>query len=78
MGEKAKLEVRRNFFMVRVEREWNGLPETVKGHRSVNGFENGFGRWQKEQSQASNTNGQGDQEAIISEQQTALPGTRDL
>ena len=40
IAERAKLEVRRNFFMVRVEREWNSLPETVKGQRSVNGFKN--------------------------------------
>ena len=33
VGQRAKLEVRRNFFTVRVEKEWNSLPETVKMQR---------------------------------------------
>ena len=75
---RAKLEVRRNFFMVRVEKEWNSLPKTVKGQRSVNGFKNAYDRWQKKRSQASNTNGEGDQETSSSEQRIVLTGMRDL
>ena len=48
VGERANLEVRRNFFSVRVERMWNKLPEAVKEQRTVNGFKNQYDRWWKE------------------------------
>ena len=43
--ERAKLEVRRNFFTVRTERIWNKLPEGVKQADSVNAFKNAYDRW---------------------------------
>ena len=43
--ERAKLEVRRNFFTVRAERIWNKLPEWVKQTESVNAFKNAYDRW---------------------------------
>ena len=48
VGERAHLEVRRNFFSVRVARTWNMLPEAVKGQRTVNGFKNHYDRWREE------------------------------
>ena len=38
--EKFQLEVRRNFFIVRVARVWNALPEQVKAATTVNMFKN--------------------------------------
>ena len=35
--EQAVLEVRRNFFTVRVEKTWNLLPEEIKAQSTVNG-----------------------------------------
>ena len=43
--ERVNLEVRRHFFMVRVGKAWNELPEEVKGQKSVNGFKNQYDRW---------------------------------
>ena len=37
-GESFNLEVRRNFFNVRIVKVWNGLPENVKKAETVNGF----------------------------------------
>ena len=54
IGQRARLEVRRNFFTVRVEKEWNALPETVKMQRSVNGFKNAYDRWRQTASYANN------------------------
>ena len=78
IAERARLEVRRNFFMARVEREWNSLPETVKGQRSVNGFKNAYDRWRKGAPQAFITNGERDQEITCGEQWTVLQRTGDL
>ena len=47
VGQRAKLEVRRNFFTVRVEKEWNSLPEMVKMQRTVNGLRNAYDRWRQ-------------------------------
>ena len=38
--ERVRLEVRRNFFTVRVVRYWNQLPEEVKEQRTINAFKN--------------------------------------
>ena len=38
--EKFQLEVRRNFFIVRVARVWNALPAQVKAATTVNMFKN--------------------------------------
>ena len=43
--EKARLEVRRNFFSVRVVRQWNNLPDNVRNQKSVNAFKNAYDRW---------------------------------
>ena len=48
VGERVNLEVRRNFFRVRVEAIWNKLPEAVKAQRTINGFKNQYNRWRKE------------------------------
>ena len=56
--ERANLEVRRNFFSVRVERVWNKLPEAVKEQRTVNGFKNQYDRWRKENLQTTDAEDQ--------------------
>ena len=38
--ERARLDVRANFFTVRVVKRWNALPENVKNSRSVNAAKN--------------------------------------
>ena len=43
--ESAKLDIRRNFFTMRVAKEWNQLPEEVKNQKSVDGFKNAYDRW---------------------------------
>ena len=43
--ERAKLEVRRNFFTVRAAKAWNMLPENVKVQSSVNSFKNAYDAW---------------------------------
>ena len=40
--ERCNLEIRRNFFAVRVAEAWNKLPEGVKKMRTTNGFENAY------------------------------------
>ena len=47
VGERVNLEVRKNFFHVRVEAVWNKLPEAVKAQRTVNGFKNQYDRWRE-------------------------------
>ena len=53
VGERANLEVRRNFFSVRVEKTWNMLPEAVKAQRTVNSFKNQYNRWREKNQQTS-------------------------
>ena len=48
VGARAQLDVRRNFFTMRVEKGWNKLPEEVKAQRSVNGFKNHYDRWREQ------------------------------
>ena len=48
--EQASLEVRRNFFTVRVEKTWNQLPEEIKAQKTVNGFKNHYDKWRKKHS----------------------------
>ena len=38
----ASLEQRRNFFTVRVVRQWNGLPQDVRRSETINGFKNNY------------------------------------
>ena len=43
--EQSRLEVRRNFFNVRVVKEWNRIPDEVKRQKSVNAFKTAYDRW---------------------------------
>ena len=43
--ERAKLEVRRNSFMVRAPKSWNSLPDCVRNQKTVNGFKNAYDAW---------------------------------
>ena len=43
--ETARLEVRRNWFMVRAAKIWNELPEEVKKSASINAFKTAYDRW---------------------------------
>ena len=45
--ERARLEVRRNFFSVRAVKEWNGLPAAIKESKSVNAFKNAYDKWKR-------------------------------
>ena len=45
--ERARLDVRANFFTVRVVKRWNELPENVKNSRSVNAFKNAHDTWKR-------------------------------
>ena len=53
--ERANLELRRNFFVIRAAKTWNELPDRVKTQRTVNGFKNAYDTW-KEKGEISNTN----------------------
>ena len=53
--ERANLELRRNFFVVRAAKAWNELPDRVKTQRTVNGFKNAYDAW-KQKGTNSNTN----------------------
>ena len=43
--EQPRLEIRRNFFNVRIVKEWNKIPEEVKKQKSVNAFKTAYDRW---------------------------------
>ena len=43
--ESPRLEVRKNFFNVRVVNDWNKIPEEVKAQKTVNAFKGGYDRW---------------------------------
>ena len=45
--ERTRLEVRKNFFVVRAARTWNNLPDGVKCQRTVNGFKNAYDAWKR-------------------------------
>ena len=49
VGQRANLEVRKNFFNVRVVNGWNRLPEEVKSAPSVNAFKNAYDGWRYKQ-----------------------------
>ena len=44
-GESARLEVRKNFYNVRICKKWNDIPDEVKTQKSVNAFKNAYDRW---------------------------------
>ena len=46
--ENPRLEIRKNFFTVRIVNEWNSLPEDVKKQPTVNAFKGAFDRWKKQ------------------------------
>ena len=45
--EAAKLEVRRNCFVVRAAKTWNSIPDEVKEKKSINAFKNAYDEWKK-------------------------------
>ena len=47
--DRARLEIRRNFFTIRAASEWNKLPDSLKELTSVNSFKNGYDNWKKTQ-----------------------------
>ena len=52
--EHVRLEIRKNFFNVRVIKIWNNLPETVRNQKSVNAFKNEYDRWSKKKNDNKN------------------------
>ena len=46
--ENVRLETRKNFFNIRVAKEWNRIPDSVKQQQSVNAFKNAYDKWTKE------------------------------
>ena len=65
--ERARLDVRKNFFTIRAAKHWNELPETVKSKTSINAFKNSYDEWRKNQTQS--TSDESDE--------TSRNGTRD-
>ena len=43
--DRARLEVRRNFFCIRASKAWNELPENVKNCTSINSFKTAYDKW---------------------------------
>ena len=41
------LEVRKNFYTVRVVPVWNALPDWVRQQKTINGFKNAYDRWKE-------------------------------
>ena len=52
--ERSRLEIRKNFFVVRAARTWNLLPEAVKSAKTVNGFKNAYDAWRQRQPEDNN------------------------
>ena len=46
---RAKKEMRRNFYTIRVVQKWNELPESVRTAESVNAFKNRYDKWKRTQ-----------------------------
>ena len=42
---EGRLEIRKNFWAVRVADKWNQLPDQVKSANTVNNFKNGLDNW---------------------------------
>ena len=47
--ERANLEIRRQYFNVRVGPKWNELPDEVKQQKNVNGLKNQYDKWRRKQ-----------------------------
>ena len=45
--ERARLEVRKNFFNVRAAKIWNKIPESVREKTSVNSFKASYDKWKE-------------------------------
>ena len=45
--ENVNLEIRRNFFNVRVVKEWNQIPDVVKSAATINAFKNAYDNWKR-------------------------------
>ena len=48
-GEMARLETRKNFYSVRITKEWNEILDWVKEKETVNGFKNAYDKWASHQ-----------------------------
>ena len=59
VGQRANLEVRKNFFNIRAAKAWNEIPEEVKNQRSVNAFKNAYDEWKTHGSETHNLVGAG-------------------
>ena len=56
-GERARLEIRRNFYNVRVVNKWNAIPDWVKEKESVNSFKNAYDKWANHQTRQRDDDG---------------------
>ena len=43
--EKARLEVRKNYFNIRAAKVWNNIPDDVRNKKTVNGFKAAYDGW---------------------------------
>ena len=48
---EGRLEIRKNFWSVRVANKWNQLPDIVKSAKTVNCFKNGLDNWTEKEKQ---------------------------
>ena len=63
-GETARLETRKNFYSVRISKEWNEIPDWVKEKQSVNAFKNAYDKWASHQNRT-REDGEFDEETVI-------------
>ena len=49
------LEIRKNFWSVRVASKWNQLPDAVKSAKTVNCFKNGLDNWTVKEKKSSSS-----------------------
>ena len=52
---EGRLEIRQNFWSVRVASKWNSLPDLVKSAKTVNMFKNGLDNWMEREKQRRGT-----------------------
>ena len=43
----VRLDVRKNFFTIRVVQEWNRLPDDVRQQKTVHAFKNKYDEWKR-------------------------------
>ena len=46
----GRLEVRQNFFTIRVTEQWNRVPRDIKNQKTVDSFKNAYARYRADQS----------------------------